>query len=50
MDVEEIVRLARRDLKGLLHAIFGVYWSVLMHLGQNKNRFWYLNFEEAPLI
>jgi hypothetical protein len=36
-------------LKGLSHEILGpVYWSVWMHLGLNKNRFWFLNFEEAP--
>jgi hypothetical protein len=27
-----------------------VYWPVWMHLGLNKNRFWFLNFEEAPSI
>jgi hypothetical protein len=39
------------SLKGLSHEIFGpVYWPVWMHLGLNKNRFWFLNFEEAPPI
>ncbi len=38
----------RKLLKGL---IFGpVYWPVWIHLGLNKNRFWFLNFEEAPSI
>jgi hypothetical protein len=37
-------------LKGLSHEIFGpVYWPVWMHLGLNKNRFWFLNFKGAPL-
>jgi hypothetical protein len=39
------------SLKGLSHEIFGpVYWPVWMHLGLNKNRFWFLNFKEAPSI
>ncbi len=39
------------NLKGLSHEIFGpVYWPVWMHLGLNENRFWFLNFEEAPSI
>jgi hypothetical protein len=38
-------------LKGLSHEIFGpVYWPVWMHLGLNKNCFWFLNFEEAASI
>jgi hypothetical protein len=38
-------------LKGLSHEIFGpVYWTVWMHLGLNKIRFWFLNFKEAPSI
>jgi hypothetical protein len=38
-------------LKGLSHEIFGpVYWPVWMHIGLNKNRFWFLNFKEAPSI
>jgi hypothetical protein len=38
-------------LKGLSHEIFEpVYWPVWMHLGLNKNRFWFLNFKEAPSI
>jgi hypothetical protein len=38
-------------LKGLSHQIFGpVYWPVWMHLGLNKNRFWFLNFKGAPSI
>jgi hypothetical protein len=38
-------------LKGLSHEIFGpVYWPVWMHLGLNKNRFWFLTFKEAPSI
>ncbi len=38
-------------LKRLSHEILGpVYWPVWMHLGLNKNRFWLLNFEEAPSI
>ncbi len=38
-------------LKGLSHEIMGpVYWPVWMHLGLNENRFWFFNFEEAPLI
>ncbi len=38
-------------LKGLSHEIFGpVYWPVWMHLGLNMNRFWFLDFEEAPSI
>ncbi len=41
----------RTELKGLSHEIFGpVYWPVWMHLGLNKNRFWFLNFEGAPSI
>jgi hypothetical protein len=44
-------KLVTQYLKGLSHEIFGpVYWPVWMHLGLNKNRFWFLNFEEAPLI
>jgi hypothetical protein len=38
-------------LKGLSHEIFGpVFWPVWMHIGLNKNRFWFLNFKEAPSI
>jgi hypothetical protein len=38
-------------LKGLSHEIFGpVYWPVWMHLGLNKNHFWFLNFKGAPSI
>jgi hypothetical protein len=38
-------------LKGLSHEVLGpVYWPVWMHLGLNENRFWFFNFEEAPLI
>jgi hypothetical protein len=38
-------------LKGLSHEIFGpVYWPVWIHIGLNKNRFWFLNFKEAPSI
>ncbi len=45
------LRKIREDLKGLSHEIFGpVYWPVWMHLGLNKNCFWFLNFEEAPSI
>jgi hypothetical protein len=40
-----------RDLKGLSHEIFRpVCWPVWMLLGLNKNRFWFLNFKEAPSI
>ncbi len=39
------------NLKGLSHEIFGpLYWPVWMHIGLNKNRFWFLNFKEAPSI
>ncbi len=42
---------ARFPLKGLSQEIFGpVCWPVWMHLGLNKNRFWFLNFKEAPSI
>ncbi len=35
------------SLKGLSHEIFGpVYWPGWMHLGLNKNRFWFLNFKK----
>ncbi len=46
------VRYLKNDvLKGLLHEIFWpFYWPVWMHLGPNKNRFWFLHFEEAPSI
>ncbi len=38
-------------LKGLLHEIFGpVFLPVWMHRGLNRNRFWFLNFKEAPSI
>ncbi len=40
-------------LKGLSHEIFRpvfFYWPVWMHLGLNKNLFWFLNFKEAPSI
>jgi hypothetical protein len=38
-------------LKGLSHEISGpVYWPVWMHIGLNKNSFWFLNFKEAPSI
>ncbi len=38
-------------LKGLSHEIFGpVYWSLGMHLGLNKNCFWFLNFKGTPSI
>ncbi len=38
-------------LKGLSHEIFGpVFWPVWMYIGLNKNRFWFLNFKEAPSI
>jgi hypothetical protein len=31
----------------LSHEIFGpVHWPVLMHLGLNKNSFWFLNLKE----
>jgi hypothetical protein len=38
-------------LKGLSHEIFEpVYWPIWIHLGLNENRFWFLNFKEAPSI
>jgi hypothetical protein len=38
-------------LKGLSFEIFEpVCWPVWLHLGLNKNRFWFLNFKEAPSI
>jgi hypothetical protein len=38
-------------LKGLSHEVYRpVYWPVWMHLGLNKNRFWFLNFKGAPSI
>jgi hypothetical protein len=38
-------------LKGLSHEIFGpVFWPVLMYLGLNVNRLWFLNFNDASLI
>jgi hypothetical protein len=38
-------------LKGLSLEIFGPgHWPVWMHLGLNKNRFWFINFKEAPSI
>jgi hypothetical protein len=38
-------------LKGLSHEIFEpVYWPVWIPLSLNKNRFWFLNFKEAPLV
>jgi hypothetical protein len=38
-------------LKGLSHEMFGpVFWAVWMYLGPNVNRFWFLNFNDAPLI
>ncbi len=38
-------------LKGLSHEISGpVFWPVWMHLGLNRNRFWFLSFKEAPSI
>jgi hypothetical protein len=38
-------------LKGLSFEIFEpVCWPVWIHLGLNKNRFWFLNFKEAPSI
>jgi hypothetical protein len=43
--------MAASVLKGTAHEIFGpVYWPVWMHLGLNKNRFWFLNFEEVSSI
>jgi hypothetical protein len=46
-----VFSLEVKGLKGLLHKIFKpVYWPVWMQLGLNKNRFWFLNFEEAPSI
>jgi hypothetical protein len=40
-----------KDFKGLSYEIFGpVYWPVWIHLGLNKNRFWFLKFKEAPSI
>jgi hypothetical protein len=48
---EEIKPHLTKTLKGLSHEIFGpVYWPVWMHLGLNKNRFWFLNFKGAPSI
>jgi hypothetical protein len=39
------------SLKGLSHEVFGpVFWPVWMQIGLNKNRFWFLNFKEAPSI
>jgi hypothetical protein len=36
-------------LKGLSHEIFGpVNWPVWMHIGLDKNCFWFLNVKEAP--
>jgi hypothetical protein len=47
--VNEVIK--SEILKGLSHEIFGpVYWSVLIHIGLTKNRFWFLNFKEAPSI
>jgi hypothetical protein len=38
-------------LKGLSHEIFGpVFRPVWMHVGLKKNRFWFLNFKEAPSL
>jgi hypothetical protein len=38
-------------LKGLSHEIFGpVSWPVWIHQGLIKNRFWFSDFKEAPLI
>jgi hypothetical protein len=46
------VRYLKNDvLKGLLHEIFGPFhWPIWMNLDPNKNRFWFLNFGEAPSI
>jgi hypothetical protein len=39
------------SLKGLSHENFGpVYWPVCIHLDLNENRFWFLNFKEAPSV
>jgi hypothetical protein len=39
------------SLKGLSHEIFGpVFWAVWMYRGPNVNRFWFLNFNDAPMI
>jgi hypothetical protein len=52
--LESIVAVINRDtapLMGLSHEIFGpVSLPVWMHLGLNKNRFWFLNVKEAPSI
>jgi hypothetical protein len=52
--IEKVAGMGTKDTrmdKVLSHEIFGpVYWPVWMHLGLNKNRFWFLNFEEAPAI
>ncbi len=40
-----------RSFKGVSHKIFKpVFWPVCMHLGLNLNRFWFLSFNDAPLI
>jgi hypothetical protein len=45
------IRFKKLTLKGLSHEIFRpVYWPAWMHLGLNKNRFWFLNFKEALSI
>ena len=38
-------------LKGQCHEIlWALFWPVCLDLGLNKNRYWFLNFSEAPLI
>ncbi len=40
-----------RSLKGVSHEIFKiVFWPACTHLGLNLNRFWFLSFNDAPLI
>jgi hypothetical protein len=46
-----VYTLEALPLKGLSHEILGpVFWPVWMHPGLNKNRFWFLHFEEAHSI
>jgi hypothetical protein len=43
--------LSCRSVKGLSHEIFRpVFLAVWIYLGPNANRFWFLNFNDAPLI
>jgi hypothetical protein len=49
--VKDIYKGSLQSLKGLSHKIFGpVFWAVWMYLGPNVNRFWFLNFNDVPLI